>query len=138
MVPREWKEAKIILIPKRAKAKNFQNLRPISLTSCLGKLFEKVVLTRLTAHIESNQLFPTSMFGFRPHLSAQDIFLMLKDEVLNPSAGSSDRIVVALDLKKAFDTISHQLILEELKELACGARKHTPTYALFCKIARPP
>lgn len=40
-VPREWKEAEITLIPKLGRTRNLQNLRPVSLTSCMGKLFEK-------------------------------------------------------------------------------------------------
>lgn len=37
-LPQQWKDATVILIPKAGKARSLQNLRPISLTSCLGKL----------------------------------------------------------------------------------------------------
>lgn len=55
-----------------------------------------------------------SMLGFRLHVAAQEIFLLLKEEVLNPEIGSTDRFVLALDIKKAFDITSHETILEEL------------------------
>lgn len=54
------------------------------------------------------------MLGFRLHVAAQDIFLLLKEEVLNPEIGSPDRFILALDIKKAFDIISHETIHEEL------------------------
>ncbi|KAH6940572.1 hypothetical protein HPB50_001637 [Hyalomma asiaticum] len=62
------------------------------------------------------------MFGFRPHAAAQDVFLLLKEEALSPPNGSTDRFIVALDIKKAFDTISHATILEELRNMGCGGK----------------
>lgn len=121
-LPREWKEADIVLIPKPGKPRELNHLRPISLTSCMGKLFERVILTRLEAHIERNSLFPESMFGFRRRICAQDVFLLLRDEVLDPPPGSMDRILLALDVHKAFDNISHTAILDGLRDVGCGER----------------
>jgi hypothetical protein len=43
--PKSWKEAKVITLPKPGKDPKFsQTLRPISLRSTTGKLFEKVIL----------------------------------------------------------------------------------------------
>ncbi|KAH6943152.1 hypothetical protein HPB50_016270 [Hyalomma asiaticum] len=56
----------------------------------------------------------------RPHVSAQNAFLMLRDEVLDPPRNKEARIVTALDVKKAFDTISHNTILEGLEDIGCG------------------
>ncbi|XP_077557322.1 uncharacterized protein LOC144172510 [Haemaphysalis longicornis] len=47
VVPAEWKMACTVLIPKPGKAPNIENLRPISLTSCVGKVMEHVVLNRI-------------------------------------------------------------------------------------------
>lgn len=41
-IPRQWKAARISLIPKPGKPAHIENLRPISLTSCLGKTLEHV------------------------------------------------------------------------------------------------
>uniref|UniRef100_L7M2Q4 Putative tick transposon n=1 Tax=Rhipicephalus pulchellus TaxID=72859 RepID=L7M2Q4_RHIPC len=65
---------------------------------------------------------PHMMFGFRRRVSAQDIFLILKEEVLNPPSGSLNNIVLALDVHKAFDTISHETILQGLEDIGCGQR----------------
>lgn len=65
---------------------------------------------------------PDMMIGFRKGVSAQDIFLMLQEEVLNPPSGSLDNIILALDVHKAFDTISHDAILQGLEDIGCGER----------------
>lgn len=123
-LPTQWKEASIVLIPKAGKARSLYNLRPISLTSCLGKLFEKVILNRLTNHLEENDYLSDSMYGFRQHLSTQDIFLRLHDEVITNIPTGAEHVVVALDLKSAFDTIAHDLILQELSSTACGEKTY--------------
>ncbi|KAH8009662.1 hypothetical protein HPB51_018959 [Rhipicephalus microplus] len=46
-IPAEWTLAQVVLIPKPGKRRSLDQLRPISLTSCIGKLFEKVILNRL-------------------------------------------------------------------------------------------
>jgi hypothetical protein len=66
--PASWKEAKIITLPKPGKDPNFPpNLRPISLLSTKGKLFEKLRVILKTVHrrIEERNLLNASQFGFR-------------------------------------------------------------------------
>lgn len=119
--PQEWKHATVILIPKPGKKCTTENLRPISLTSCVGKIFEHVINDRVSKHIERNELFPPNMVGFRPHLSTQDAMLLIKSQVIDAST-RDPRVILALDLKKAFDTILHDHILEAISELGLGRR----------------
>nr|XP_054931769.1 uncharacterized protein LOC129387075 [Dermacentor andersoni] len=64
-VPEAWKRALTVLIPKPGKSSSLDNLRPISLTSCVGKVAEHVILNRLTRFIEHKELYPHTMIGFR-------------------------------------------------------------------------
>lgn len=59
VVPEQWKTALTVLIPKAGKVPSIDNLRPISLTSCVGKVAEHAVLNRLTRYLEENQVYPT-------------------------------------------------------------------------------
>lgn len=70
-LPQQWKHSTIMLIPKPGKELSFQNLRPISLTSCMGKLLEHILQDRVNGYLE-HQLYPPNMLGFRPNLSTQD------------------------------------------------------------------
>lgn len=119
-IPQEWKHAKITFIPKAGKKLNTENLRPISLTSCLGKLMEHVILTRLQNYAEDINLLPETMIGFRAHLSTQDILLQLNKDIIEAEKGTGTEAILGLDLHKAFDNISHKAILTNLSEINPG------------------
>ncbi|XP_070392692.1 uncharacterized protein [Dermacentor albipictus] len=113
------------MIPKPGKKLHLENLRPISLTSCAGKLMEHVILTRLTNYMEDNGLFPHTMIGFRPKLSTQDIMLQIKHQIIDAGPQTLDtKAILGLDLTKAFDNITHRAILENLQGLGVGQRTH--------------
>ncbi|KAM7306823.1 hypothetical protein ISCGN_010482 [Ixodes scapularis] len=123
-LPRQGKTAKVVLIPKPGKKPQLDALRPISLTSCVGKIMEHVVLRRINDFMERNQLFPHTMVGFRPHLSTQDVMLRLKHQIIDGEKSShlDTRVILGLDLTKAFDTIRHDAVLENLEKLGVGRR----------------
>lgn len=118
------------MIPKPGKKLQIENLRPISLTSCLGKLFERVITNRVQDYLEDNDLFPHSMYGFRAHLSTQDVLLQLK-EVIDNAPQQGENIILTLDIKGAFDNVSHQAILEGLEALHCGQRVYSYVHAFL-------
>ena len=74
--PSCWKLTTIIPIHKPGKPTSSpSSFRPISLTSCISKLFERLILSRLTFHFESNHLLSTCQAGFRPGRSPLDQIL---------------------------------------------------------------
>ncbi|KAG0433116.1 hypothetical protein HPB47_020203, partial [Ixodes persulcatus] len=123
-LPRQWKTAKVGMIPKPGRKPQLDALRPISLTSCVGKIMEHVVLRRINDFMKRNQLFPHTMVGFRPHLSTQDVMLRLKHQIIDGEKSShlDTRVILGLDLTKAFDTIRHDAVLENLERLGVGRR----------------
>ncbi|XP_077539808.1 uncharacterized protein LOC144152414 [Haemaphysalis longicornis] len=126
-IPKQWKTATIIMIPKPGKKLGLENLRPISLTSCLGKLMEHVVLRRLNKYMEDKDLYPHTMIGFRPKLSTQDVLLQLKHQIVDGNGTSSrdTKAILGLDLTKAFDNVRHSAILENLGMLGIGSRTYS-------------
>ncbi|KAM7285690.1 uncharacterized protein ISCGN_032577 [Ixodes scapularis] len=123
-LPRQWKTAKVVLIPKPGKKPQLDALRPISLTSCVGKIMEHAGVRRINDFKERNQLFPHTMVGFRPHLSTQDVMLRLKHQIIDGERSShlDTRVILGLDHTKAFDTIRHDAVLENLEKLGVGRR----------------
>ena len=72
-VPQVWREAKMIPIHKKGKDKrSADSYRPISLTSCVGKLMERLINTRLTWYLEKEQIITPKQAGFRQHRSTED------------------------------------------------------------------
>lgn len=93
-------------------------------TSWPGKMMEKAIQIRLTEYLEEQNFVPYTMYGFRPHLSAHDIFLQLKHEIVNLPSGTTqaERTILAIDFKDALDNVRHFTILEKLRELKCGPK----------------
>ncbi|KAM7287674.1 hypothetical protein ISCGN_031365 [Ixodes scapularis] len=119
-IPLEWKTALVTFIPKAGKAINTDNLRPISLTSCAGKLMETMVWNRLSGFLENRNVFAHTMFGFRQHRSAQDVLLQHDREILHPvEYPLNDKAVLALDLQGAFNNVTHEIILHHLSQTNC-------------------
>lgn len=123
-LPQSWKHAKISLIPKPGKPLNIDHLRPISLTSCMGKVLEHIIHVRLNNHLTSTNFLPHSMIGFRSGLSTQDILLQLSKEVITPPSKLDTSAILALDLTKAFDRVSHAAILQGLASVSPGVRTY--------------
>lgn len=122
-VPDEWRTANIILIPKPGKPLHAENLRPISLTSCLGKVAEHVIHNRIAEHIEANSLFRHNLIGFRKSLSTQDAMLLIRSAVID-NKSRDVKGILALDITKAFDTVRHEHILNEISSLHLGEKFH--------------
>nr|XP_050028301.1 uncharacterized protein LOC126523929 [Dermacentor andersoni] len=115
-LPAVWKHSDITMIPKPNKPLSLENLHPISLTSCAGKLFEHMVHDRITQYLEDNGHLPDTMFGFRQHLSTQDVLLQLKEGLLDHLHNRSKYSIVAVDVKGAFDNVSHDAVLNNLED----------------------
>lgn len=108
--------------PEAKQALSPTTLRPISLTSCLGKIYEHLVHQRLSTHLEEQNLYPLTMFGFRQHLSTQDVLIQIKEQVLDHLSRDTPKALLTLDVKGAFDNVTHQAILENLNQTKCGHR----------------
>lgn len=113
--PASWKLAKIIAIPKAGKDSQLpSNNRPISLLSNPGKVFEKLILNRLEAHVSENNLFIKQQFGFRQgHSTVQQILRITERAALNFNRNRSTGLVL-LDLEKCFDAVWHDGLIHKL------------------------
>ncbi|KAH6935488.1 hypothetical protein HPB50_006209 [Hyalomma asiaticum] len=119
-VPREWRTAKVVLIPKPGKAPEMRNLRPISLTSCLGKVAEHVIHNRVTEYIERNDLFRHNLIGYRQGLSTQDALLLIQKAAARYLASAEGHF-------GRFADIASTVPRGVCSRSGCGARKRFPS-----------
>ena len=68
-VPRRWRYAMRKVLHKKKDRADYSNYRGISLVVHAGKIFLKVIATRLSAYYEARNLLPEEQCGFRPHRS---------------------------------------------------------------------
>ncbi|GBN75980.1 Retrovirus-related Pol polyprotein from type-2 retrotransposable element R2DM [Araneus ventricosus] len=117
-LPDRFSRARTIFLPKKRDAKEPGDFRPISLTPIPARLFSKVLARRLAPTV---RLDPEQR-GFIPSDGiAQNTFLL--DFVLRHSKEKSKRTFVAsLDLRKAFDSVSHEAVFSALKAQAVDHR----------------
>ena len=106
--PQSWRDAVIVPVPKPGKpAGEISSHRPIALTSCLGKLMERLVANRLKHIAESKGLWSENQAGFRAQRCTEDQILKLSQSVFDGfQCKKPERTVLALlDFSKAYDTV---------------------------------
>lgn len=113
--PDSWKCAKVIPIPKPGKdLSSSKNYRPISLLSSISKIFEKIILSRLSAHMGTKSLILNEQFGFRHGHSTNHQLLRLSQHIKSGFAGGKSTGVITFDIEKAFDSVWHNGLLHKM------------------------
>ena len=104
--PSIWKTSSIIPIHKMGKPLDSPaSFRPISLTSCVSKLFERIILCRLLFFLESNSILSPRQAGFRPGRSTLNQILYLSQSIsdgFNKPRPGSRTILSTIDFSKPF------------------------------------
>lgn len=93
------------------------NWRPISCVTTLSKIIEKCMKTRLMNFLISTGFFSENQFGFLPERGTQDAVMSLTSRVYSSLNKSKLALVLFLDLRKAFDVLSHKILLEKIKKI---------------------
>ena len=116
--PNEWKEAIIIPLPKPDKDhSNPSFYRPISLTSCLCKLMERMINNRLTWYLETNNLISRWQSGARQNRSTVDQLIRLETYVREAWARKEHVVSVFFDIEKAYDTAWKYGVIADLHRM---------------------
>ena len=120
-IPSAWKTAIITPLPKKkcsSISENFSNLRPISVTSILSRLLEKVIIQRFLWPGLCEEGCLEDQFGFRPTGSTTAALIDITNFIYSKFNEGSDYVrCLLIDYSRAFDTVDHSILFQELRAL---------------------
>ena len=106
--PQHWNYANIHSIPKPKKIhSNPKIYRPIAVSSCLGRIFEKVLAKRLQHYCVKNQIFSNDKCGFQIDRSTADVLTDFPNDAYTTIDQNSVLDCAFTDFSKAYDSVWH-------------------------------
>ena len=124
--PPAFKKSTISVLPKPNKdTTQVQSYRPITLTSTLGKLFEKIIAKRLNTLAVHNKIIKPHQTAFQPHRDATENIIHLTQQTIINFNENKYTFYITFDFKQAFDRTWHTGLLHTL---------HTFTSTHFTKL----
>ena len=125
--PESWSVSTLIPILKQRKPPSEPaSYRPISLTSCVSKLFGRIVNNRLRVYLESEKVLSPYQQGFRPSRCSADSIISLLDGIQRGFQKRQVTVALFLDLKSAFDKVHKTALLVKVHKI--GLRGKITTF----------
>jgi hypothetical protein len=117
--PDRFKNMYVLPIYKGKGVKSDPNsYRPISSVSTLSKLFEHVLKRLVMKHVEDSELLDDNQHGFRSRRSCQTALMSFTQRIFNELDKPNHLVVVVfIDLRKAFDSVVHLILLRKIKDV---------------------
>jgi hypothetical protein len=115
--PRAWKKAEVIPQPKDGDQEVADNNRPISLLPVLSKVAEKIALGQFNNYLTRNNRLTQHQSGNRKFYSTETLGLAVVDNIFKAMDEKKLTAMVMIYFSKAFDSISHDILLQKLRFL---------------------
>mgnify|MGYP000415626391 CR=1 FL=1 len=116
-IPSEWRKAIVIPILKPNKPPHEISYRPISLTSVLAKVMERMVMARLNWFLESQELLTVEQAGFRPNLSTAYQLTKFTQDIKESFNNKESILALFIDFQNAYDKVWRNKLIWKLQNL---------------------
>ena len=118
--PKCLKIAQIKPIFKAGSKFMFTNYRPISILPTFSKILERIMYNQLSQYLNDNNILYDNQFGFRKNHSTYMPVSMLYDHATLGMSKGQTPVAIFLDLRKAFDTVHHAILLRKMQKYGVG------------------
>lgn len=122
--PSSLKISKIIPIFKAGDKTEPTNYRPIAVQPAIAKIFEETIKNQLEKILEDNEIINKNQFGFLQKSSTLSACSQLISLIQHKRDENNTVISLFIDLKKAFDSVDHDILLYKLQCLRMSGRTH--------------
>ena len=112
--PACWRQANVTPIPKGPPSSSVANYQPISITSVLSKVFERLVSVCLGQFMERSGVLPTTQFAYRKGLGICDALLCISHTLQSALELGQEARIMQIDFSAAFDRVNHLVMLYKL------------------------
>jgi hypothetical protein len=101
-----------------------QNYRPVPVLNVFGKIFEKVMYSRIMSFVEKHNLMYNLQFGFRQKHNTSIALTYLVDKIMTSFNENNITAGLFIDISKAFDTVDHAILLAKLDKYGIRGTAH--------------
>ena len=112
--PDLWKISEVIPLLKEGDHEIASNNRPLSLLEVVSKVCEKVVLNQFSSYLKQFNRISSHQSGNRSLHSTETLNIFVTDTMLEAIDNKNLTALILLDLSKAFDSVSHSILLHKL------------------------
>ena len=133
--PSSWNTGKIIPLHKKGDRSDPGNYRGITISSCLGKLFNSILNSRLQKFLVSNNILQDEQIGFRKDHRTSDHMLILKTLMDFYRKRKKQLYLSFIDFRKAFDTVWHVGLIYKLVNIGVSSNFLKLIKAMYSQVS---
>lgn len=120
--PQNWKQSVVVPIPKIPGTTKAEEYRPINMLPIYEKVLEVIVKNQLLDYLKSQKILIEEQSGFRQNHSCESALNLLLYKWKRMIEEKKSIIVLFLDLKRAFETISRPIMLNTLRRYGVAGK----------------